>query len=195
VDLFAFKYSTRKTITIACILLPSAFTSLLVGTLRSVLNVDCRSKIECHLFNHLLGVISPSSSLASKYIYTELLAAVFIQLQSIMAEGNINMLTLTTILTLTLCVLSSAWIVVPCAEVDRWPDQDRHYIPEMKQKLINISTVELTVEDVWLQVTEPTGWEVSFFAKGSNAPGVHNRARLVKESLRGRATDWSTAVI
>jgi len=115
-----------------------------------------------------------------------------------MAGGNINMLTLTTTLTLSVCVLSSAWIVVPCSEIDRWPDQDRHNIPEMKQKLINITPVELTVEDVWLQVTEPTGWEVSYSAKGSNAPGVHNRARLVKlvkESLRGRATVRSTAVI
>ena len=87
---------------------------------------------------------------------------------------------------------------MPCSEIDRWPEQDRHNIPEMKQKLINITPVELTVEDVRLQVTEPTGWEVSYSAKGFNAPGVHNRARLVKlvkESLRGRATVRSTAVI
>jgi len=95
-DLFAFKYSTRKTITIACILLPFAFLSQLVGKLPYVLNIDYRSRIEYHLLNHLLEVISPSSSLASKYMYTKLLAAAFIQLQSKMAKGNINMLTLTT---------------------------------------------------------------------------------------------------
>jgi len=130
-------------------------------------------------------------------MYIELLGAFFIQLQSKMAQGNINMLTFTTMLTLSLCVLSSAWIVVPRSEIDRWPDQDRHKIPEMKQTLINTTPVELTVEDVWLQVTEPTGWEVSS-AKGSNTPGVHNRAqlvKLVKESLRGRATVRSTAVM
>jgi len=121
-------------------LLPFAFTSLLVGKSPYVLNIDCRSRIECHLFNHLLGVISPSSSLTSIYLYIELLAAVFIQLQSKMAKGNINMLTVKTLLTLSLCVLSSAWKVVPCSEVDRWPDQDRH-IPEIKQKLINITPV------------------------------------------------------
>ena len=76
-DLFGFKYSTRKTITIACILLPFAFTSLLVGKLPHVLDIDCRSRIECHLFNHLLGIISPSNSLTSKYVYIELLAAFF----------------------------------------------------------------------------------------------------------------------
>jgi len=151
-------------------------------------------------FNHLslLGKISSSSSLTSKYMYIELLAAFFIQLQSKMARGNINMPTLTIMLTLSVCVLSSAWIVVPCSEIDRWPDQDRDKIPEMKQKLINITPIELTVEDVWLQVTEPTGWEESYSAKGSNAPGVHNRAplvKLVKESLRGRATVRSCAVI
>ena len=87
---------------------------------------------------------------------------------------------------------------MPCSEIERWPDQDRDKIPEMKQKLINITPIELTVEDVWLQVTEPTGWEESYSAKGSNAPGVHNRAplvKLVKESLRGRATVRSCAVI
>jgi len=86
------------------------------------------------------------------------------------------MLTFTTMLKQSVGVLSSAWIVVPCSEIDRWPDQDRHKIPEINQKLINITLVELTVEDVWLQVTEPTGREVSYSAQRSNAPGVHNRA-------------------
>jgi len=82
-------------------------------------------------------------------MYIELLGAFVIKLQSKMAKRNINMLTLTTMLTLSLCVLSSAWIVVPCSEIDRRPDQDRHKIPEMKQKLINTTPVELNVEDVW----------------------------------------------
>jgi len=69
--LFGFDNSTRKSITIACILLLYAFTGLLVAKLPYVLNVDCRSRIECYLFNHLLGLtISPSSSLTSKiYVY------------------------------------------------------------------------------------------------------------------------------
>ena len=73
-NLFAFKYSTRKSIAIAGILFPFIFTILLVGKLPYVLNVDCRSRIECYLFNHLLGEISPSSSLTSKYMYIELAA-------------------------------------------------------------------------------------------------------------------------
>jgi len=62
--------------------------------------------------------------------------------------------------------------------------------------MLTLTTVPIL--SVWLQVTEPTGWGVSYSAKGSKAPGVHNRARLVKlvkESLRGRATVRSTAVI
>ena len=96
------------------------------------------------------------------------------------------------------CASSSAWLVVPCARLDRWPDEDRHEIPEMMRILKDITPVELTVEDVWLQVTDPVGWEVAYSAEGANAPGVHNRARLLKlvrDSLRGKAYVRSSAII
>jgi len=51
-NFFAFKYSTRKSIAIAGILFPFAFTSLLVGKWPYVLNVDFRFKIKCYSVNH-----------------------------------------------------------------------------------------------------------------------------------------------
>jgi len=50
--MFGFDNSTRKSITIAGILHPCAFPSLLEGKSPFVLKIDSRSRIKCYCLNH-----------------------------------------------------------------------------------------------------------------------------------------------